>query len=187
LKRQNRRNSKRKGARATADDHAQVTYPVARARFLEAEEQTDQIEWLVAVGRYVQDRWLAEEAARDPVHELDEHAVWDEWDKFTEKQYRDLRAEAGLALKEYVDRKSWRAIRAMAKEKLKPFGTCIGILKWMLDKGLGAIVGALAIIGVAILLAWLMPDFVRRGHSTLDALLKPSPAVQGPAGAVNSQ
>jgi len=168
-----RKGSRRRPAKAaaSAQDHAAVTYPEARARFLASAEDTDNIEWLVAVGRYVWDRWLAEEQARDPNKELDENEVWHVWDQCTEKQIRDLRAEAGTALKEYVEERGLQAFLASWNSRIDPIRGLISAIKWTLEQSLRAVVGAIALILMGAMFVAVAPSIVKRAHSTLESVL----------------
>lgn len=175
-----KRGKRRAAARAKAEDHTVVAYPVIRDRFLGSADKTDEIEWLVAVGRFVQDRWLAEE--NECGGKFDEEVAWDVWDKCTEKQLRDLRSEAGAALKEYVDQKSLTALGAWWKAKADPVRGLLNGLKWTLEQSLRAVVGAVALIVVGLLVVWLAPGLVKRAHGTLDAVLHEEPSQPAQSG-----
>lgn len=173
------RRQKKANAKAKAADHSVVQYTTIRDRFLVSADKTDEIEWLVAVGRFVQDRWLAEE--NECGGTFDETLAWPVWDRCTEKQLRDLRTEAGSALKEYVAAKGIVAIREWAATTLNPLRGFMKGVKWVLEQSLRAIVGAIALIVVGIVLVLLAPGFVKRAHGTLDAVLRPTEAGEATA------
>ena len=50
--------------RPNPQEQAKVPYSQIRDRFLTSYNDTDDVEWLIEVGRYVQDRWMAEELSR---------------------------------------------------------------------------------------------------------------------------
>lgn len=168
---QTKRQRRRNAAKASPQDHAVVPYLKTRDRFLEAADKTDHIEWLVAVGRFVQDRWLAEEATRKDGEDLDEHGCWPLWDQCTEKQIRDLRSEAGIALKAYVKRNGLIAITDYAARTFKPVKALLVALNWIFWQFLRGIVSGIAIILLGMALAAMFPDVVKRARGMADSLL----------------
>lgn len=145
----------------------------------------------MAVGRFVQDRWLAEEATRKDGEDLDEHACWPLWDQCTEKQIRDLRSEAGIALKAYVIRNGLIAIADYAGRTFKPIKALLVAMNWIFWQFLRGIVSGIAIILLGMALAAMFPDIVKRARGTADALLpaatQPDRPAAGPVAAAEPQ
>lgn len=166
--------TRRRGAQPTAADQTVVPYLKVRDRFLEAVDTTDEIVWLVGVGRFVQDRWLAEEACRSEGQELDENEVWHVWDQCTEKHLRDLRAEAGIALKDYA-RQRWGVwFQHWATETFKPMKALVVAATWIFWQLLRGVVSGIALILLGLILVALAPDVVQRARGAADAMLPES-------------
>ena len=89
----------------TAAEQAKVSYLDVRDQFLAISNEGEYAEWLAKVGRYVHDRWLAEELTRTPGQPLDEEACKHLWDECSRKNLTDLQGEALVNLTDYRQRK----------------------------------------------------------------------------------
>jgi hypothetical protein len=140
-----------------------------RDRLLTAYEQTDEAEWLVQVGRFVQHCWLAEEAARNG-GAFDEMKLWDEWDKCDEAKLRALRSEALVILRDYTrkqHRQRWAALFDAAKERMRP-SRWVG---WHLSELYRGFLGGVGIVTFGLLIAIGWPQVVRAVRSAVNDLL----------------
>lgn len=128
-----------------------VPYQNVRDRFLAEADTLSEVEWLVAVGRFVQDRWLAEEQQREG-KELDEQATWQLWDECTEKQLRNLRTEAGTALRAHVTSHWGQALRDMARKNLKPARAFIAIMIYVGQTLVAGFIGGVGLIALGLVI-----------------------------------
>jgi hypothetical protein len=166
-----KRARRRHNAVARAKDHVSVGYVDVRDRFLEAEGSVDSIEWLIQVGRYVQDRWIAEEASREEGEPFDEAAVMHIWDRLTEKQLRDLRADAGTALKRYVAKNASIAFTEWAAKTFKPVEGIVSFFRFFVMETVRGFVGGIGILVLGAVLVWAAPKFVKNARAVADDLL----------------
>jgi hypothetical protein len=148
-----------------------VPYPEIRDRFLAASERTNRVAWLIEVGRFVEDRWLAEEEARPAGEPLDEEASWDLWDSCTEKYLRDLRTEARTLLKQELHRGRLAALAKKWWTNVEPLQAFFRALRWVLAQIGKTIVGAIGLLAFTLFVLWLFPGLVQTARSTLDRLL----------------
>lgn len=105
------------------DDYGKVPYEEARARFMRDYKSLpsgDEVKWLVAVGRYVQEHWLTEEQALAPGEKfLDrEDGLKPLWDNCREKDFRELRAEGEAMLEVYAKGRSTELLAARPRGDL---------------------------------------------------------------------
>lgn len=167
-KRQRQRNRGR-ATRPTTADYANVPYLEMRSRLLAAYDESEEAEWLVQVGRYVQHCWLAEEAARKDA-DFDEMAHWDEWDKCDEAKLRGLRSDALLALRNYTEaqhRQRWESLGKAIWQRIRPNRW----LSWHIGELYRGFLGGLGIVAFGLMIALLWPQVVRIVRSAVDDLL----------------
>jgi hypothetical protein len=144
-----------------------------RDRLLAASEETDRIAWLVEVGRFVEDRWLAEEQARRPGEALDEDELWDLWDECSEKYLRDLRTEARELLREELRKRRARAFASERLSAIEPISAVASGIAWVFGQMFRAVVGAIGVVAFGLLLVTLYPRLVQSIHSTFDRAFPP--------------
>jgi hypothetical protein len=155
-------------------DAARVKYPIIRDRFLAAAGSTDRVEWLLAVGRFIEDRWLAEanwlaeRRQTDPAAELDEDATWDLWDECSEKQLRDLRTEAAELMQCEIRRRRALALLAELRAKSDPLRTIARCAAWVVKEAVRGFVGAIGIVLMGLLIVWASPKIAKFVRSAVD-------------------
>lgn len=159
--------------RPSAKDARAVPYPEVRDRFLTASQRTSRVAWLVEVGRFVEDRWLAEEAARCPGQPLDEEACWDLWDQCSEKYLRDLRTEARTLLQGELRRRRIAALVANWRGNAQPLKMASAAAAWVFAQWGKAVAGAIGVILFGWLMISLFPSLVYSFRSSVDKLLLP--------------
>jgi hypothetical protein len=157
--------------RASARDHTLVSYQEVRDRFLSRLDETDDVQWLVEVGSFVRDRWLAEENVLGPNEPLDEEKTWSLWDQCSEGHLRDLRAEAELEVQAYIKRRRVKAFISSVVEQTKPVHDILKILAWLMVQVFGGFVGAVGLLLFGILLSILFPGVVHQVRSTVTDVL----------------
>lgn len=144
-------------------DHTRVAYLDVRDRFLTSwnDQKEHEVEWLVAVGRFVQDRWIAEDDAfvsnGDGDGEPDYDALWDLCD---EKQLRDLRIEAADKLRSYLTEEGTRAAVSALARQFDPLRSLSRVVAWVGWEMLKGLVGGVGLIILGLLLVWLAPQFL---------------------------
>jgi hypothetical protein len=174
--------------RPRPQDHAPVGYPEVRDRFLLGADTANSVEWLVAVGRFVQDRWLAEERTREKDQALDEGATGHLWDECTERQLVELRANAILQLREYSARHWENGVRAYWRRTFKPVKGIIAAIRWLLVEMVRGLIGGIGLIILGLMFLALQPGTVKHIRTLLNDLLpeSTSPAPPPKTNASNS-
>jgi hypothetical protein len=146
---------------------------------------------LVEVGLFVQSCWLREENARVPGEPLDEDALWEYWDKCSEKELRDLRTQARLLVQNKLQERRTRAFVETFRKNIQPARDLIRFGSWFAKEVLRGFVGALGIVLMGLLFVWLAPNITKALRNTVDDMLphhtqpeyKPAPASEEqPAG-----
>lgn len=153
-----------------SDDAKLVPYPEARDRFLARLGDTDAalLESYAAVGRFVVDRWLAEELKRPDGQDLDEQACWDVWDQCTEKHLRDLRTEAQQLLQSELKKGRVSAYVADWGRRAEPVRWLMTGLSWLARETAKGFVGAIGILLFGLLIVWLAPHIAKSIRSTIN-------------------
>lgn len=172
MKKPRRKGRKQKVLRPSPQDHAPVDYLTVRDGFIATHRDDNAVEWMVEVGRFVLDRWLAEERLRKEGEPFNEQEGWPEWDKCTQKQLVELKADARLQLEEYVARQRAEHVRDfiyLCIEKVP------GTAGRFIGKGiLNALISTATLIIVGALFLWLGPEFIKMARGRVDLLLPAS-------------
>ena len=135
-----------------------------------ASQRTNRLAWLVEVGRFLEDRWLAEETLREEGEPLDENATWPLWDQCTEKYLRDLRTEARQLLQRDLRRGRLAAVTRNWATKVAPLHAFTNGMAWTLAVAGKAIVGAISVIAFGLFMLWLFPGLTNTARSTFDRI-----------------
>lgn len=153
-----------------ANDAALVPYPEVRDRFLSRlpDDETKRLDTYVAVGRFVVDRWMAEELDRLDGAPLDEHACWERWDQCSEKHLRDLRFEASSLLKGQIAKGRVGAFVADWLSRIEPLASFFKGLSWVWWEAVRGFVGAVGLLVFGLMVAWLLPGIARSIRSAVD-------------------
>jgi hypothetical protein len=156
--------------RAGANDAKMVPYPDIRDRFLARLEDDDasRLESYVAIGRFIVDRWLAEELTRPDGQQLDEQGCWELWDQCSEKHLRDLRTEAAqLLAKELRKGRLFAFVRDWGG-RMEPLKSVFSVLSWVWWEALRGFVGAIGILLFGLAIVWLRPGIARSLRSLVN-------------------
>jgi hypothetical protein len=160
----------RSKTRAGANDAKLVPYQEIRDRFLARlkDDDASRLDSYVSVGRFVVDRWMAEELKREPNQPLDEHACWDDWDQCSEKHLRDLRTEATKLLASEM--KKWRHTTLIQDwaHRAEPVRWLLTSLSWFARKAFEGFVGGIGLLLFGLLIVWLMPQIAKSIRSTVN-------------------
>jgi hypothetical protein len=160
--------------RIKSNDAALVPYPEIRDRFLARMPDDDNaalLEQYVAIGRFVVDRWSAEELDRMDGEPLDEAACWDRWDQCSEKHLRDLRTEAKQLLDSQMrEHRAGAFIRAWARRS-EPMRGIIAGLSWFAKEAMRGFVAGVGLLLFGLMIAWLAPSITRAVRSAVDEAL----------------
>jgi hypothetical protein len=155
--------------RAGANDAKLVPYQEIRDRFLSRiDDEPSRLESYVAIGRFVTDRWMAEELKRAPGAPLDEHACWDDWDKCTEKHLRDLRTEASQLLKAQLKKGRHTALVDDWVRRAEPVRWLLRGISWFARTAFDGFVGGIGLLIFGLLIVWLMPQIAKSIRSTVN-------------------
>ncbi|MDB5726719.1 MAG: hypothetical protein JWQ16_3473 [Novosphingobium sp.] len=153
-----------------------VSYLDIRDRFLarlpdEEQNRRDTLDIYVSVGRFVVDRWLAEEIDRPDGGQLNEQASWGRWDQCTEKHLRDLRSEAVGMLNVEVQKGPVFGFVRAAFQRLDALKTFAVVVAWTAKEAVRGFVGAIGLLIFGLLLVWLAPHVAKVLRSTADDAL----------------
>lgn len=169
--------------RPTSLDSQPVSYLVARDRFLTRfpDSEDELIHYYADIGRYVLDRWQAEERDRVEGAPLDELATDCRWDECTEKHLRDLSTEVGVAYRTHVRRARVLSLLADWRAKAGSLATILQGVGWFLMEAWRGFVGAIGILIFGLLLVWIAPNVTKNLRSVVDDTLpketRPEPLV----------
>lgn len=153
------------------NDHRAVPYPIVRDRFLSRIDEATgatAAELYVEVGRFVVDRWTAEEHQRIPSQPLDEQVSWALWDECTEKDLRKLRAEGVEHLQLYAEEQPARAFGRWLKRKVRPVELMVSAFGWIATEMFKGFVGGLGLVALGYLLVWAYPSTSKLLHEVVD-------------------
>lgn len=171
--------------RVKSNDAALVPYPEIRDRFLARIPEDDDaglLEQYVAIGRFVLDRWFAEELDRVNGQPLDEAACWDRWDQCSEKNLRDLRTEAHQLLDAQMQKHRAGAFMQTWARRSEPMRDLIKGVSWFSKESVRGFVHGVGLLAFGLLIAWLAPAITRAVRSAVDEALphdtRPAPAPQ---------
>lgn len=168
----------------SAKDSVPVPYSVARDRMLARFPKSDDdlIPYYADIGRYVLDRWQAEERDRPEGAPFDEAATDARWDEITEKQLRDLSTEVGVAYQEHIRHKRARAFVAQWYSRISPVARICRAIAWLFMESFRGFLGAIGVLLFGYLLLSMYPSVVRSVRGVLDDALptETRPAREGP-------
>jgi hypothetical protein len=153
---------------------------VARDRFLTRfpKAEDDLIRYYADIGRYVLDRWQAEELERDEGRPLDEAKTDCRWDECSEKHLRDLSTEVGIAYQQHLRRARVAALVGTWWADFKPVHGAIKFLVWVISEGVRGFVGAVGILVIGLIILNMAPSIGKAVRSALDDAF-PAETVQG--------
>jgi hypothetical protein len=164
--------------RPTAAEQAKVAYPAIRDRFLASYQNTEEVEWLVELGRYVQHCWLAEERGRAPGQPLDEDGNKHLWDECSERDLVNLRSEGLVTLEGYRRKRVVADVAQAFGTSALPAGAKVAL--WAVKTMLDGFVGGIGLIVLGLLLVWLEPHLIKTIRSAIDDALPAATAPHGP-------
>jgi hypothetical protein len=159
-----------------------LPYPEVRERLLAVYEDSEEVEWLVQVGAFVRDRWLAEENARGDAQILDEQAHWDLWDECTEGGLRDLQYKAVKDLKAYRAKSLAAFLQEYVPRRLQPIAWAVNGLSWICLQAWRGFVSGIGLVILGLLLAWLQPQIVKTVRGAVDKMLPEGTSPAAPVG-----
>lgn len=156
------------------NDSAPVSYLEARDRFLSrfpkkpSEEKL--LRYYAEVGRYVLDRWHAEERDRPDGQPFNEAETDCRWDECTEKHLRDLSIEVVTAHTMAIRQARIRSLVAEVLSSVRPISGFLRFANWVVMESVRGFVGAIGILAFGLLLVWLAPPLTRTIRSVVDDL-----------------
>ncbi|HEY5289796.1 MAG TPA: hypothetical protein VIJ59_07155 [Caulobacteraceae bacterium] len=153
----------------TAAEQAKVSYLDVRDQFLAISNEGEYAEWLAKVGRYVHDRWLAEELTRTPGQPLDEEACKHLWDECSRKNLTDLQGEALVNLTDYRQRKVLASLGGLLTRGGRRVP--VAVAGWTLRTMLEGFVGGIGLIVLGLLFVLLAPKLADDIRGTLHDVL----------------
>jgi len=161
---------RRKNRLNARNDAAIVPYHEIRDRFLarDPDDDADRLDLYVEIGRFVHDRWLAEELDREQGKPFDEHACWDRWDQCTEKHLRDLRTEASKLVEDELKKGRTLAFVGDWLARWEPLRSASSVVSWVWWEALRGFVGALGLLAFGLLIVWLMPNVAKSIRSAVN-------------------
>lgn len=164
----------------SSQDSIPVTYLAARERFLSRipEKEDGLIPYYADVGRYVVDRWQAEERDRKEGQALDEAVTDCRWDECTEKHLRDLSTEVGVAYQLHIRQERVRSLAVQFGSQLKPISLAARFLGWFLRESSGAIAGLVGILLFGVALVYFFPGVTQSARGNLEDLFREAPSGQ---------
>ena len=157
--------------RPSVDDFHRLPYPKIRDRFLSSLDEADEVEWLIEVGSFVRDRWLAEEASRPAGEELDEHELWDVWDDCSEGHLRELRVKALIQLQSYLNAGRVRAVVLKIRKAIRPLESLLSAGAWLAWEVWRGFVGGVGLLILGLLFVWAEPHVAKSVRKTMDEVL----------------
>jgi hypothetical protein len=122
----------------------------------------------MAVGRFVEDRWLAEERMRKPGEALDEDASWNLWDECSEKHLRGLRTEAAELLQCEIRSRRARSLAAEFWQKVEPLNAAAKVLAWIVIEAARGFVAAIGLVAFGLLIVWAAPKVAKSVRAAVD-------------------
>ena len=168
-----------RGPRPSPEDQARVPYPAVRDRLLTASQDSEYVEWLIEVGRYVEKCWLAEEQVRKPGADLDEDATKELWDRCTEGELRTLRTEGLVELEVYRQRK----IATDITEGITNLSWGWRAGGWFVRTMVEGFVAGIGLIVLGLLFVWLAPHVVKSIRGAMDDALPAATSPRSESGA----
>lgn len=154
------------------NDNAPVSYLAIRDRFLArfVEPEAD-AQHLIEIGRFVVDRWMAEERLREQGGKLNEQETDKFWDECTEAHLRNLSAEAIAIFNNAATNRWKRAVADTIKTKFHPVAGAIKILGWIVLTATQGFVSAIGLIAFGLLFVWAAPSITKSVRSAIDDTL----------------
>jgi hypothetical protein len=133
----------------------------------------DRTEWLVMAGRFVEDRWLAEERVRLKDQPLDEQATWALWDQCTAGDLDRLQRESHDALKTYVRNQSLAAAVQTLTGAIRPVERVLSAVGWIIKEAWRGLIAGLGLIVLGYLLVQLASPLAKTVRAAVDDAFPP--------------
>lgn len=159
--------------RPSSSDANQVTYLAVRDRFLSAVPTSSDgdVKFFMEIGRFVLDRWQAEELTRNSGAPLVESASDHLWSQCTEKHLRDLRTEVGITYEQHIHVARMETISREILSKIDVLQAPARFLSWHISTAYQGFIGAIGLLIFGLLFVWIAPSITKTVRATLDDTL----------------